>query len=173
MNFRTTLAACAALALAVAASAEQYFVVGTTDFVGNKMFKVATKEQVKEMQLAIKKENAILPKVLSEIQADFRKNPEAHAGEKFYGSKMKPKAVTVSPAFTDFEKAQAKADKMQEHEDNKDLEKDTDKKGKKKKLSDAEKEKAYKEAQKEYAIQSFAEEVQKQVEEKLKAAETK
>ncbi len=172
MNFRITLATCAALALAVAASAEQYFVVSTSDFTGNKMFKVATKEQVKEMQLSIKKENAVLPKVLSEIQTDFRKNPEAHAGEKYYGSKIKPKAITVSPAFTDFEKAQAKADKMQEREDNKDLEKDSDKK-KKKKLSEAEQEKAYKEAQKEYAIQTFAEEVQKQVEEKLKAAETK
>ncbi len=170
MNFRTTLTALAVFALALAAAAEQVFVATTTDFVGNKTFKVVTKEQVKEMQLQIKKENALLPKILSEIQNDFRKNPESHAGEKYYGQKLKPKSITISPAFTDFEKAQAKAEKLQEREDNKDLDKD-EKKGKKKKLSEAEKEKAYKEAQKQYAIQTFAEDVEKRIEDKLKEAE--
>lgn len=166
-NTRTVFAAAAAFLLSAlsAMALESYFIVTTTDFTGNKFIKVADKQQLKELQDDIKKQNALLPKVLKEIQDDFRKNPEAHSGEKYYGNKLKAKVIKVSPPMPSYEKAQEKADKMQEKEDNKDLEKDKAKKGKKQ--TEADKEKAYQEAQKEFAIASFAEDVEKKIKDKL------
>ena len=173
MNKRTLLGAVCAALLSAAAGAEQYYVATMTDFTGAKTFSVLTREQCKAKELEFKQQNALLPKVIAAIEADFRKNPEAHSGEKFYGRKLKPKTIKAAPA-PDYEKAQAKVERLQEREDNKDLENDADKKGKKKKkLTDAEKEKAYEEAQRQYAIQSFAEEVERQIKEKIGEAAAK
>lgn len=156
----------AALLCAAASFAETYFVATVTDPVGDKSFSVVSKAEARELEQDIKRKNALMQKVVSELKAEFAKNPAAHAGEKFYGDKLKPMTVKFSPPFQDIEKAQEKAEKMQEHEDNKDL--DTGKK--KKKLSDSEKLRAVKEAEREYAIKAFGEEVVKMIEEKLEAA---
>ena len=154
-----------------AACAESVYVVTETDFLGEKTFSVMNKEQLKELELKVKRENALLPKVLSEIQSDFRKNPEAHSGEKFYGQKLKPKKITVQGPL-DPQRASEKVEKLQEREENKDSGNNSgNNKKKKKKLTDAEKEKAFKEAQKEYAIKAFAESVEKTIAERIAEAE--
>lgn len=153
-----------------AACAESVYVVTQTDFLGEKTFSVMSREQIKELELKVKRENALLPKVLAEIQSDFRKNPEAHSGEKFFGQKLKPKKITAQGPL-DSQKASEKVEKLQEREENKDSGNNSGNKKKKKKLSDAEKEKAFKEAQKEYAIKMFAEGVEKAVAERIAAAD--
>lgn len=151
---------------ACAACAESVYLVTLTDFLGDKTYSVMSKEQYKELEQKVKRENALLSKVLSEIQADFRKNPDAHTGEKFYGQKLKPKKLVAQGPLSDQQKASEKAERLQEREDNKDV--DSSKK-KKKKLSNSEKEKAFKEAQREFAIKAFAEMVEKMIEERLAA----
>ncbi len=176
MNAIKAFGAICALALGTATAAmamEAYYVVTTTDFLGNKFFTVADKQKLAEMKLEFKKQNALLPKVLKEIQDDFRKNPDAHSGEKYYGGKLKPKQIKESAPLPAYDKAQEKADKMQEKEDNKDLEKDNPKGKKKKQPTEAEKEKAYEEQQKQFAIASFAEDVEKMIKDKLKEEESK
>lgn len=158
--------AAALMAVACVASGESLYVVETTDFLGAKTFKAVTRAEAKDMELEIKRQNAMRVKVLAEIQADFAKNRDAHSDEKFYGSKIKPKTIRVMGPFA-AEAAATKAAKMQEREDNKDLDDAKPGKGKKKKLSDSEKEKLFKEAQREIAIQNFAEEVEKQVADRL------
>lgn len=163
-----THAAAALFALAFCVSAESLYVMETTDFLGAKTFKAVSRAEAKETELSIKRQNAMRAKVLAEIQADFTKNREAHSGEKFYGQKIKPKTIKVMGPFP-AEAATARADKLQEREDTKDADDSVQRKGKRKKLSDAEKEKIFKEAEREAAIKAFAEEVEKQVSERLAA----
>ena len=161
-----TVAVMLAAAMAAYASfAESYYVVTTTDFLGNKSFKTMTRDQVKETQAKIKRENSALPKVLNAIKRDFAANPEAHEGEKFYGGKLKPRTFKQNGPFSDYEKAQEKTDRFQNREDEKllDMEKESDMR----KLSDREKEKRFDEAKKEEAINKFAEDVQKKIDEML------
>ena len=163
---KNIIAIAAALVCASAAFAETYFVATVTDVIGEKSFSVVTKEEAKQLDLDIKRKNALMQKVVAELKKEFAGNPAAHAGEKFYGDKLKPMTVKLSQPFTDFDKAQDKAMKMQDHEDNKGVEEGK----KKKKLSDSEKLRAVKEAEREYAIKAFGEEVVKMVEEKIAAA---
>lgn len=163
---KNIIAIAAALVCASAAFAETYFVATVTDVIGEKTFSVVTKEEAKQLDLDIKRKNALMQKVVAELKKEFAGNPAAHAGEKFYGDKLKPMTVKLSQPFTDFDKAQDKAMKMQEHEDTKGVEDGK----KKKKLSDSEKIRAVKEAEREYAIKAFGEEVVKMVEEKIAAA---
>ena len=153
----------AALVCASAAFAETYYVATVTDVVGGKSFSVVNREEAKQLDLDIRQKNALMQKVIAELKKEFAGNPAAHAGEKFYGDKLKPMTVKLSQPFQDMEKAQERAEKMQEHEDNKGVEEGK----KKKKLSNSEKERAVKEAEREYAIKAFGEEVVKKVEEKI------
>lgn len=156
------------LAAAIAilnAAAESYYVVTTTDFLGNKSFKTMTRDQVRETQARMKRENSALPKVLNAIKRDFAANPEAHEGEKFYGGKLKPKTFKQNGPFSDYEKAQERTDRLQNREDEKLLEKE--KESDMRKLSEREKEKRYEEAKKEEAINKFAEDVQKKIDEQF------
>lgn len=153
----------AALAIATSAFAENYFVATVFDFLGEKTFVTVNREQAKELEAKIKTFNAMLPKIVSELQKEFQKNPSEHVGEKFLGNKLKPMKVTFSPAFTDEAKAQERAEKLQENEDEKDVAQ-----GKKpKKLSAAQKERAFKEAEKQIALEAFAKEINKMIEERL------
>lgn len=163
---KNLLTAAVAIVCAASAYAETFMIATITDFVGDKSFQVVTRADAKELEQDVKKKNVLFQKVLFEIQNEFKKDPAAHQGEKFLGAKLKPMTVKFSPPFQDEEKARERMEKMQEHEDNKDL--DTGKK--KKKLSDSEKMRAVKEAEREYAIKAFGEEVVKRIEEKLQAA---
>lgn len=155
----------------ISAFAEICFVVTTTDFTGQKEFSAMSKEEFKEHQKKINLQNKLLPKVLKEIEADFRKNPTEHEGEKYYGNKLKPKKIK-SAQMNDLGKAQEKVDKMQEKADNEEVKAMKGGKGKKK-LSESEKEKLYKQAEKEAQIYDFAKTVEKMIDEKIKDLEEK
>ncbi|MBR0055899.1 MAG: hypothetical protein IJP66_01090 [Kiritimatiellae bacterium] len=164
---KTAILFAATLVCAAASFAENYYIATVTDFVGEKSMQVVGKEAAKELDADIRRKNALLQKVLAELQNEFKKNPEMHAGEKFYGAKLKPMTIQLSQPFPDEEKAQDKLTKIQEREDEKAMA-ETGKK--KKKLSDSEKERAFKEAEREYAVKAFGEEVVRLIEEKLGAA---
>ncbi len=167
MKITITIAFAAALACASAAFAETYYIATVTDVIGEKTFSVVTREEFRQLELDIKRKNALMQKVVAELKKEFAGNPAAHAGEKFYGDKLKPMTAKLSSqGFPDMAKAQEKVERLQEHEDNKGVEEGK----KKKKLSNAEKERAVKEAEREYAIKAFGEEVVKMVEEKIAAA---
>ena len=162
----------AAIVCAAAAYAESYYIATVTDFTGAKTFSVVTKAEAKEIELDIKRKNALFQKVLTEIQNEFKKNPEAHKGEKFYGNRLKPMTIKLSTQpFNNLEKAQEKAEKLQAHEDGTDVD-EKDAKKKPKKLSDSQKLRAVKEAERDYAVKMFGEEVVKIIEERLAAAAT-
>lgn len=160
---------CALVMASAAVAAEAYHVVTTTDFLGNKFYSVMEKQKLKETQDKYKKMNTLLPKVLAEIKKELTQNPQDHQGEKFYGNKLKPLQIKASAPYPDYDKAQAKADKMQEKYDNKVIEETMGGKNKKKKkMSEAEEEKAAKEARKERDISMFADDVEKRIKEIIK-----
>lgn len=171
MNIRNTL--CAACALAVAASAafaaESYFVVCTTDMVGNKTYDVKTKEELADLKKQIAAEAKVFPKAVAKLQKEWTapENKEAHQF-RWQGQHLKPRAVKESQPYPDREKAMAKADKMT------DKELGLDDKGKKpkakKKLSEKEEEKLYKERMRQQELEELAQSVQKEIEAMLAAA---
>lgn len=163
---RTIIATAAALMAALATGAETFYVATLTDFAGEKSFSVVTREEAKALEQKTRAQNSLLPKVIGEMQRDFNKNRDPHSHEKFYGGKMKAKRLILSPPIQGMDKANAKADKMREREENKDV--DDSKKGKKKKKPTAsEQERAYRDSQREYAIQQLAEEIEKRIDELL------
>lgn len=151
--------------LAATAAAESYYFATMTDFLGNKSFHVFTREELKTATDKMKLQNKFLPKVLQEIQKDFKANPDNHVGEKFWGNRLKAKTIKQKGPINSYEKAQNQLQRAQEREDNKDLEK-TLGKGKKR-LTEKEREKAFEEAQREQAIENFAYEVERIIKQKI------
>lgn len=166
MNCKKALVTlCAFTLLTMAAIAESYYLLTVTDFLGKKAFYLYTREELKEATDKIKAQNRLLPKVLQEIQKDFRDNPDDHVGEKYWGKRLKPKTFKQKGPINDHERASNQLQRLQEREDNRDLE-DTLGKGKKR-LTEKEKEKAFEEAQREQAIENFAYEVERIIKERI------
>ena len=167
MNIRKKI--CAACALAIAASAaiaaEAYFVVTTTDMVGNKTFDVKTKEEVAELKKQIALEARFFPKAVAKLQKEWEANKDAHQF-KWQGQRLKPRSVKESQPYPDREKAMAKADKMTDKE----LGLDDKKPKTKKKLSEKEEEKLYKEKLRQQELEELAQAVQKEIEAMIAAA---
>ena len=161
MNLRTITALAAVLLAAISTFAESFYVVTTTDLLGNKTFSVKNAQQLKEETAAIRARAAALPKVIAQMQKEWKAKPEEHSG-KFYGAKMKAPTIKAGSPIADAQKAQEKADKMSEREDA------SDEPQKKKKLSKAEQEKQYEESLKKQEIAKFAEDVDKAIDDYLK-----
>ncbi len=162
MNLRTITALAAVLLAAVSTFAESFYVVTTTDLLGNKTFSVKNAQQLKEETAAIRARAAALPKVIAQMQKEWKAKPEEHSG-KFYGAKMKAPTIKQVGPIADAQKAQERADKMTEREDASDEPPKT-----KKKPSKAEQEKLYEESLKKQEIAKFAEDVDKAIDDYLK-----
>ncbi len=162
MNLRIAAPLAALALVAASAFAESYYVVTTTDLLGNKTFSVKTAQQLKEETAQVRARAAALPKVLAQMQKEWKAKPEEHSG-KFHGAKMKAPTIKQVGPISDAQKAQEKADKMTEREDASDEPQKT-----KKKLSKAEQEKQYEESLKKQEIAKFADDVDKAIDEFLK-----
>ena len=168
MNIAKTFGAFCALALAAAASlaAPQYFVVCTTDMVGNKTYDVREKEELAQIKKQIAAEAKVFEKARAKVQKEWEANKDAHQF-KWQGQHLKPRAVKESQPYPDRDKAMAKADKMTDKE----LGLDDPKKGKtKKKLSEKEEEKLYKEKMRAQELEEAAQAVQKEIDAMVAAA---
>ena len=169
MNIRKTLCAVCALGIAASAvlAAESYFVVCTTDMVGNKTYEVKTKEEVAELKKQMAAEAKVFQKAVTKLQKEWDANKDAHQF-KWQGQHLKPRTVKESQPYPDRDKAMAKADKMTDKELGLD---DKDKKSKtKKKLSEKEEEKLFKEKMRRQELEELAQSVQKEIEAMLAAA---
>ena len=163
MNIAKTFGAFCALALAAAASlaAPQYFVVCTTDMVGNKTYDVKEKEEMLALKKQAESEARLFPKALAKVQKEWTANPDAHQF-KWQGQHLKPRTVKESQPYPTREKALAKADKLTDKELGID---DAGKKSKsKKKISEKEEEKLYKERMRRQELEETAAAVQKEIE---------
>ena len=163
MNIMKTRCAICALAIAVSATfaAPQYFVVCTTDMVGNKAYDVREKEELAQIKKQIAAEAKVFEKARAKVQKEWEANKDAHQF-KWQGQHLKPRVVKESPQpYADRDKAMAKADKLTDKE----LGLDDPKKGKtKKKLSEKEEEKLYKEKLRHQELEEAAAAVQKEIE---------
>ena len=171
MNIRNTLCAVCALTLAASAAfaAEAYFVVCTTDMVGNKTYDVKTKEELAALKKQIAAEAKVFPKAVAKLQKEWTapENKDSHQF-KWQGQHLKPRSVKESQPYPDRDKAMTKADKMTDKELGLD---DKDKKPKpKKKLSEKEQEKLDKERMRQLEFEELAQSVQKEIEAMLAAA---
>ena len=169
MNTRKTIGAVCALALAASAAlaAETWYVVCTTDMVGNKTYDVKEKEEMLAMKKQAEIEARIFPKALAKVQKEWTANPDAHQF-KWQGQHLKPRTVKESQPYPTREKALAKADKLTDKELGID---DAGKKAKgKKKLSEKEEEKLYKEKLRHQELEEAAAAVQKEIEAMAAAA---
>ncbi len=168
MNIRKTLCAVCALAIAASAAfaAPQYFVVCTTDMLGNKTYDVREKEELTQIKKQIAAEAKLFEKARAKVQKEWEANKDAHQF-KWQGQHLKPRVVKESQPYPDREKAMAKADKMTDKE----LGLDDPKKGKsKKKISEKEEEKLYKERMRAQELEEAAQAVQKEIDAMAAAA---
>ena len=169
MNIMKTRCAICALAIAVSATfaAPQYFVVCTTDMVGNKAYDVREKEELAQIKKQIAAEAKVFEKARAKVQKEWEANKDAHQF-KWQGQHLKPRVVKESPQpYADRDKAMAKADKLTDKE----LGLDDPKKGKtKKKLSEKEEEKLYKEKMRAQELEEAAQAVQKEIDAMVAAA---
>ena len=170
MNIRKTLGAVCALVLAASAAlaAESYFVVCMTDMVGNKTYEVKTKEEMADLKKQVANETKFFQKAVAKLQKQWTapENKDSHQF-RWQGQKLKPRAIKeLQPAYTDREKALAKADKMTDKE----LGLDEKKPKSKKKLSEKEEEKLYKERMRQQELEELAQAVQKEIEAMVAAA---
>ncbi len=167
MNIRNTFCAICALTIAASAAfaAESYFVVTTTDMVGNKTFEVKTKEEVAELKKQIALEARFFPKAVAKLQKEWEANKDAHQF-KWQGQRLKPRTVKESQPFADREKALARADRMMDKE----LGLDDKKPKARKKLSEKEEEKLFKEKMRQQELEELANAVQKEIEAMIAAA---
>ena len=161
MNIRKTFGAVCALALAASAAlaAEAWYVICTTDMVGNKTYEVKNKEDMLALKKQMESEARLFPKALAKVQKEWTDNKDAHQF-KWQGQHLKPRAVKESQPYPDREKAMAKADKMTDKE----LGLDDKKPKTKKKLSEKEEEKLYKEKLRKQELEELAQSVQKEIE---------
>ena len=171
MNIARTVGALCALAFAAstALAVESWFVVCTTDMVGNKTYDVRDKEEVVELEKQAAAEARLFPKALAKVQKEWT-SPEAKDAHQFkwQGQHLKPRSVKrMGQPFPNREKALAKADKLTDKELGLD---DVSKKGKTKKLSEKEEEKLYKEKLRHQELEEAAAAVQKEIEAMLAAA---
>jgi hypothetical protein len=163
MNIRKTFGAVCALALAASAAlaAEAWYVVCTTDMVGNKTYDVKNKEDMLELKKQAEREARLFPKALAKVQKEWTANPDAHQF-KWQGQHLKPRTVKESQPYPNHDKALAKADKLTDKELGID---DASKKSKsKKKISEKEEEKLYKERMRRQELEETAAAVQKEIE---------
>jgi len=165
MNIRIATALVALLFAAVSSLAESYYIVTTTDLLGEKTFSVKTAQQLKEETAVVRARASALPKVLAKMLKEWKANPEEHVG-KFHGGKMKAPTIKSQGPISDFQKAQQKADKLTERASG------VEDEPSKKKKSKAEKEKEYEEAMKKQEIVKFSEDVDKAIDEFLKEKES-
>ena len=162
MNIAKTAGAFCALALAAAASfgAPSYFVVCTTDMMGNKTYDVREKEELVQLKKQIAAENKFFEKARAKVQKEWEANKDAHQF-KWQGQHLKPRVIKESQPYPDRDKAMAKADKMTDKE----LGLDDPKKGKtKKNHSEKEEERLYKERMRVQELEEAAQAVQKEIE---------
>ena len=163
MNIRKTFGALCAFTLAasVALAAETWYVVCTTDMVGNKTYDVKEKEEMLALKKQMEGEARLFPKALAKVQKEWTANPDAHQF-KWQGQHLKPRTAKESQPYPTREKALAKADKLTDKELGID---DASKKAKsKKKLSEKEEEKLYKEKLRHQELEEAAAAVQKEIE---------
>ena len=167
MNIVKTAGAFCALALASAAfAAPQYFVVCTTDMLGNKTYDVRDKEELTQIKKQFAAEAKFFEKARAKVQKEWGANKDAHQF-KWQGQRLKPRVVKESQPYPNRDKAMERADKMTDKE----LGLDDPKKGKaKKKLTEKEEERLYKERMREQELEEAAQAVQKEIDAMVAAA---
>jgi hypothetical protein len=165
MNIVKTVGAVCALAM-VASSAfavEAWYVVCTTDMVGNKTYDVREKAELAELKKQAAAEARLFPKAVAKLQKEWTA-PEAKDLHQFkwQGQRLKPRSVKeMGQPYPTREKALVRADKLTDKE----LGLDDPKKGKpKKKLSEKEVEKLDKEHMRAQELEELAAAVQKEIE---------
>ncbi len=169
MNLKHALGAFGALVLAATASlaAPAYYVVTTTDMLGNKTYDVCEKEEMVARQKQFAAEAKAFPKAVAKLQKEWTAPDKKDSHQfKWQGQRLKPRTVKVSQPYPDREKAVAKADKMTDKE----LGLDEKKPKTKKKLSEKEEEKLYKERMRDQELAELAQAVQKEIEAMLAEA---
>ena len=162
MNIRKTFGAVCALALAASAAlaAEAWYVICTTDMVGNKTYEVKNKEDMLALKKQMESEARLFQKALAKIQKEWAENPDAHQF-KWQGQHLKPRTVKESQPYPSYEKALARADKLTDKELGLD---DAGKKAKPKKLSEKEEARLYKERMRRQELEETAAAVLKELE---------
>ena len=160
-----------AMLAAACAHAEMLYVVKITDFVGNAEYKAMTSAEKKELEKAIQDENRVFPKVLQQLEKEWKEN-ELSKGEPFPKSKLSPRKINVMGQF-DAKQAHKKVEQLEERAMDDAFDSGSSKKNKQMsaKKKEKAKEREAKEAQKEAAAALIAQKIAERVEEALHPSE--
>ncbi len=168
MNLTKTIGAFGALVLAATTTfaAPAYYVITTTDMVGNKSYDVCEKEEMVARQKQAVAEAKVFPKAVAKLKKEWEAPDKKDSHQfKWQGQRLKPRTVKASQPYPNCDKAVAKADKMTDKELGLD-----EKPKKKKKLSEKEEEKLYKDRMRNQELEELAQAVQKEIEAMLAEA---
>lgn len=157
-----------AILAAACSHGEMLYVVKITDFVKNAEYRAMTAAEKNELQKAIQDETRVFPKVLQQLEKEWKEN-ELSKGEPFPKAKLSPRKMSASGPF-DAKQAQKKVEALEERAMDDAF--DTGSSSKKnKQVSAKKKEKAKereaKEAQKEAAAELLAKKIEERIQEAL------
>ncbi len=164
-------ALCPLCALFLAASAvlgaPAYYVVTTTDMLGNRNYEVCEKEEMQARKNQAASEARCFQKAVDKLKKEWEapENKETHQFG-WQGQKLRPRTVRESPPFPTSEKAAARADALTAREFGSDAKKP------KKKLSKKEAEKLDRKRMRQAELEQLAQAVQKEIEAMMAAAPT-